>query len=216
MISVLIVDDHNIVRFAFRKILANANDISVVGDAESGEEAIRLIREFKPDVVLMDIQMPGMSGLEATQKLLRVYPNIKIIALTAHEEDPFPSTFVSAGAAGYLTKNTNIDELISAIHSVHAGHPYITPSVAHHLATLRSRKAPQSPFADLSKRELQVMWMILKGDKTKDIAEKINLSIKTISTYRTRIFEKLEIKNDVELAQLAMRYSILDNTHLPK
>lgn len=214
MINVLIVDDHNIVRFALKNILATVADIIVVGEAETGEVAIRLVRELKPDVVLMDIQMPGIGGLEATQRLLRVYPNLKIIVLTAHEEEPFPYHFVQVGAAGYLTKNTHTDELIAAIHQVYMGHSYITPGIAQQLVSGHRAKVSRSPFDDLSKRELQVMLMILKGDKLKDIANRLNLSIKTISTYRTRISKKLDVKNDVELTQLAIRYGILDDAHI--
>ncbi len=214
MISVLIVDDHNIVRIALKNILATAGDITVVGEAETGEEAIRLVRELKPEVVLMDIQMPGIGGLETTQRLLRVYPHVKIIALTAHVQDPFPSSFVRIGAAGYLTKNTNANELITAIHNVHAGHPYITPPLAQQLA-LSHGKVSKSPFADLTKRELQVLWMIIEGHTITKIADMLNLSVKTISTYRTRLFGKLKVKNDVELTQLSLRYGILENPHVP-
>lgn len=215
MISVLIVDDHNIVRIAIKNMLGTVNDITVVGEAETGEEGIKLVRELKPDVVLMDIQMPGMGGLAATQRLLQVYPKLKIIVLTAHQEEPFPYHFVQAGAAGYLTKNTHTDELIAAIRQVFKGHSYITPGVAHLLVSSHGAKT-NSPMDELSKRELQVMLMILKGDKIKDIAEQLNLSVKTISTYRTRIFGKLHIKNDVELTHLAMRYGILDGTQIQK
>lgn len=216
MIKVLIVDDHNIVRFTLRQTLSNkAIDISVVGEAESGEQAIEQVRELKPDVVLMDIEMPGIGGLEATQKLLRFYPDLKIIALTAHEEDPFPSSFIESGAAGYLTKNTNFEELITAIHSVYAGHSYTAPSIAQRLVSLQ-HKVVRSPLVELSKREIQVMWMILRGIKTKDIAEKMNLSAKTITTYHKRIFEKLHVHSDMELARLATRHGILKDTHVPK
>lgn len=217
MIKVLIVDDHNIVRSSLRQALTSkAKDIAIVGEAESGEQAIDLVRQLKPDVLLMDIEMPGMGGLEATQKLLRFYPSLKIIALTAHEEDPFPSSFIEAGAAGYLTKNTNFEELIEAIHNAHADHPYITPSIAHRLVALRHKKPVRSPLIELSKRELQVMWMIIRGIKTKDIAQKINLNPNTISTYRKRIFEKLNVKNDIELTRLATHHGILDDARLPK
>jgi two-component system invasion response regulator UvrY len=217
MIKVLIVDDHNIVRTSLRLALrSKANDISIVGEAETGEQAIDLVRKLKPDVVLMDIEMPGMNGLEATQKILRFYPALKIIALTAHEEEPFPASFLEAGASGYLTKNTDFEELIEAIRNANADHPYITPSIVHRLVDLRRKKAVRSPFIELSQRELQVMWMIIRGIKTKDIAEKINLSPTTVSTYRKRIFQKLNVKSDIELIRLAIRHGILDSTHIAK
>lgn len=216
MIKVLLVDDHNLVRLALKNILTPTIDIKVVGEAESGESAISLVRELKPDIVMMDVQMPGIGGLETTHRLLQANPKLKIIVLTAHEEDPFPYSFVHAGAAGYLTKNTGADELLLAIRNVYAGHPYITASIAQQLALKQISYAAESPFATLSKRELQVMWMIANGNKVKDIAQKLCLSVKTISTYRLRLFQKLQIKNDVELTRLAMRYGMIDDTHLPK
>jgi two-component system, NarL family, invasion response regulator UvrY len=215
MISILIVDDHNVVRFALRHILSGSKDIIVVGEAQTGEEAIQLVKDLKPDIVLMDIQMPGIGGLEATHRLLQMYPDIKIIALTAHEEDPFPSSFIKAGAPGYLTKDTNAIELITAIHSVYIGHSYITPNIAHKLALLQ-KNTEQSTFKNLTKRELQVMYMLINGYQLKTIADKLHLSIKTISTYRYRLINKLKVNTDVELIHLALRHGILDGTHVPK
>jgi two-component system invasion response regulator UvrY len=217
MIKVLIVDDHNIVRASLRHALTSkAKDIDVVGEAENGEQAIELVRKLKPDVVLMDIEMPGISGLEATQKLLKYYPTLRIIALTAHEEAPFPTSFMEAGASGYLTKNTNFEELMKAVRHADAEHPYISSTVVHGLVTLQNKKSTKTPLTKLSKRELQVLWMIVRGVKTKDIAKKINLNANTISTYRKRIFEKLSVKSDIELIRLAIRYRILDDTRISK
>jgi len=209
-ISVLIVDDHDLVRIGIRKLLANAEGIKVVGEAATGEMAIHLARDLKPHVVLMDLKMPGIGGLEATHKLLRVNPAIKVIAVTSCDEDPFPARFVRAGATGYITKTANVDELLSAIRKVFAGQPYITPEIAQKMAIRQVSDAAKSPFAQLSERELQVMWMVTHGYSVTEVAEKLMLSAKTINTYRYRLFDKLKIKNDVELTHLALRYGMVD------
>jgi len=210
MINVVIVDDHDLVRLGIRKLLANVTDIKVVGEAGSGEASINLVRDLKPDIVLMDLKMPGIGGLEATHKLMRVNPKIKVIVVTAHDEEPFPYRLVRAGAAGYVTKNTNVDELVNAIHKVASGQVYITPEIAQKMALRQVSDASKSPFAQLSERELQVMWMITRGQKVNEIAKKLCLSPKTINTYRYRLFEKLNVRNDVELTHLALRYGMLE------
>jgi two-component system invasion response regulator UvrY len=210
VINVLIVDDHDLVRLGIKKLLANVTDIHIIGEAATGELAIKMARDLKPHVVLMDLKMPGIGGLEATHKLLRVNPNIKVIAVTACDEQPFPLRFVRAGAAGYITKTASLDELVAAIHKVAAGQHYITPEIAQQLALQQVSDAAKSPFAELSERELQVMWMITRGHKATEIATRLCLSPKTINTYRYRLFEKLKVKNDVELTHLAMRYGMLE------
>jgi len=210
VINTLIVDDHDLIRLGLRKLLTNVTDIKIVGEAASGEQAVRMARELNPHVVLMDLKMPGIGGLEATHKLLRANPDIKVIAVTACDEEPFPYRFVRAGAAGYITKNTNLDELVTAIRKVFAGQPYITPEIAQKMALRQVTDAAKSPFAELSERELQVMWMITHGERVQQIADKLCLSSKTVNTYRYRLFEKLKVKNDVELTHLALRYGMLD------
>ena len=210
MINVIIVDDHSLIRLGIRKLLANVTDIKVVGEADAGEKAISLVRELKPDIVLMDLKMPGIGGLEATHKLMRVNPKLKIIVVTVHDEEPFPYRLVRAGAAGYVTKNTNVDELVNAIHKVTSGQVYITPEIAQKMALRQVSDASKSPFAQLSERELQVMWMIVRGEKVKEIAKKLCLSPKTINTYRYRLFEKLNVRNDVELTHLGLRYGMVE------
>lgn len=214
VINVLIVDDHELVRFGIKKLLANINDIKVIGEASSGEAAIQFVRdlrpEMRPEVVLMDLKMPGIGGIEATHKLLRINPATKIIAVTSCDEDPFPSRLVRAGAAGYITKTANVDEFVMAIRKVHEGHMYITPEIAQQMAFRQATNAAKSPFAELSERELQVMWMITHGHRVPEIASKLCLSPKTINTYRYRLFEKLKVRNDVELTHLALHYGMLE------
>jgi two-component system invasion response regulator UvrY len=172
------------VRLGIKKLLSTVSDIKVVGEAESGEQAVSLVRDLKPDIVLMDLKMPGIGGLEATHKLLRVNNSIKVIVVTSCDEEPFPYRLVRAGAAGYVTKNADIDELVKAIHRVHDGHVYITPEIAQKMALRQVSDAAKSPFAELSERELQVMWMITHGNRVQEIAAKLCLSPKTVNTYR--------------------------------
>lgn len=210
MITVLLVDDHDLVRAGIRSLLADLGDIKVIGEAASGEEAVRIAREKHPNVVLMDVRMPGIGGLEATRKLLRADPDVKVIALTVCGEEPFPSKLLQAGAAGYLTKGSGIDEMVQAIHSVHTGKRYISPEVAQQLALKHLSDDKASPFDALSERELQVMLMITSGQKVQEISDKLCLSPKTVNSYRYRLFDKLNVHSDVELTHLAIRHGILD------
>jgi len=211
VIKVLLVDDHELVRTGIKSLLANASGISVVAEASSGEDAIKIAREKQPNVVLMDLKMPGISGLEATRKILHHDPDAKILVLTVCNDDVFPIRLLRAGASGYLTKDCDADEMIRAIRAVQAGQRYISPQIAQRLALKRFSSDEESPFDALSERELQVMLMITSGKKVQDIAEKLHLSPKTVNTYRYRLFEKLGIKNDVELTHLAMRFGMVDN-----
>ena len=195
-------------------MLADIEGITVVGGACSGEEAINQTRALKPDVVLMDIRMPGIDGLEATRRLLRSYPDLKVIAVTACEEDPFPTRLMQAGASGYLTKGADLNEMVQAIRQVFTGHCYISPPIAQQMA-LKSFKPQrdQSPFEQLSEREIQIALMIANCQKVQSISDQLCLSPKTVNTYRYRIFEKLSIDSDVELALLAVRHGMVDNLH---
>ena len=211
MIRVLVVDDHDLVRARITRMLADATGIQVIGEGSSGEEAIKKTRELKPDVVLMDIKMPGIGGLEATRKLMRSYPDLKIIAVTACEEDPFPTRVLQAGAAGYLTKGSALSDMLQAIRQVFAGQRYISASVAQHLAIKScNRQQSDCPFDLLSEREIQIALMIANCFKVQGISDKLYLSPKTVNTYRYRIFEKLAISSDVELALLAVRHGMVD------
>ncbi|KRW58107.1 response regulator transcription factor GacA [Pseudomonas sp. TTU2014-080ASC] len=214
MIRVLVVDDHDLVRTGIARMLGDIDGLQVVGEASSGEESLKKARELKPDVVLMDIKMPGIGGLEATRKLIRSYPDIRIIAVTACEEDPFPTRLLQAGAAGYLTKGAALDEMVQAVRMVFAGQRYISPQIAQQLA-LKSFQ-PQStgsPFDLLSEREIQIALMIADCQKVQSISDRLCLSPKTVNTYRYRIFEKMSITSDVELALLAVRHGMIDATN---
>ncbi len=209
-IKVMLVDDHDLVRTGIRRILTDVHGVKVVGEARNGEEALQLAREVKPHVVLMDVKMPGIGGLEATRKLLRNDPDLKILIVTVCDDDLLPTRLLQAGAAGYLTKGASMEEMMHAIRSVNSGQRYISPEIASQLAIRHLTEKDNSPFDNLSERELQVLLMITKGMRPLDISEKLHLSPKTINSYRYRIFDKLKVKNDVELTLLALRHGLVD------
>jgi len=214
LIKVLVVDDHDLVRTGISRMLADISGLQVIGQADSGEDAIRKARELKPDVVLMDVKMPGIGGLEATRKLLRSYPDLKAIAVTICEEDPFPTRLLQAGAAGYLTKGAALEEMVQAIRMVFGGQRYISPQIAQQLALKSFQpQLSESPFDLLSEREIQIALMIANCQKVQSISDKLCLSPKTVNTYRYRIFEKLSITSDVELALLAVRHGMVDTVN---
>ena len=211
MINTLVVDDHDLVRYGLTRILADMPHINVVGEAASGEEAVKLTRELKPDVILMDVLMPGMGGLEATRRIHHFDPEIKVIAVTACDDDVYPSRLLNAGASGYLTKGADVEEMLKAIETVHTGKRYISPDIAQKMALKSFGKASNKlPFDQLSERELQISMMIMDCNRVNEIAESLCLSPKTVNTYRYRIFNKLGINSDVELVLMAVRYGLLD------
>ncbi|RJG48742.1 UvrY/SirA/GacA family response regulator transcription factor [Motilimonas pumila] len=210
MINVFLVDDHELVRTGIRRILEDVRGIKVVGEAESGEAAVQWCRENDPDVILMDMNMPGIGGLEATRKILRYNPDVKIIVLTIHTENPFPTKVMQAGASGYLTKGAGPEEVMNAIRMVNSGQRYLSPEIAQQMALAQFSPDEDNPFKNLSERELQIMLMITKGQKVTDISEQLSLSPKTVNSYRYRLFNKLDISGDVELTHLAIRHGMLD------
>ncbi len=212
----LIVADHELLRVGIRRLLSEVDDIEIVGEASSGEQALSLARETHPDIILMDVKMPGIGGLEATRRIIRSQSTIHIIALTSCKEEPFPSRFMQAGAQGYLTKSCGFDEMVLAIHKIYAGERYISPEIAQQLALKNLSDEKETPFDKLSERELQVMLMITSGQKVQDISDKLCLSPKTVNSYRYRLFEKLKINNDVELTHLAIRHGMIGKDSYPE
>ena len=209
MVRVLLADDHNLVRTGIRHLLQEARDIEVVAEAQSGEEAIVLATEHNPDVVMMDVSMPGMGGLEATRKLLRINPNFKIIVLTVHIDGPVPARMLEAGAIGYLTKGCDPEEMIQAVRMAHRGQRYVCAEVAQHMV-LHHFDGSRTPIENLSRRELQVMVLVSQGHSIQEISKKLCLSPKTVSTYRSRLFKKLGANTDVELTHLALRHGLIE------
>lgn len=210
--KILVVDDHELVRMGLVRMLTDVQEFEVVGEASCGEEALQLTRDLAPDVVLMDVKMPGIGGIEATKKLLAVHDYVKIIAVTACDDDLFPTRLLQAGAMGYVTKGADLNEMIKAIRSVRAGDLYMSNSVAQQLAlkNFAGNKKDKSPFESLSERELQTAMLIANGKKAQEIASTFCVSPKTVNSYRYRIFDKLSINSDVELTLLAVKHNILD------
>lgn len=208
-IKVLVVDDHDLVRIGISRMLMDVEGITVVGEAASGEEAVRRVRELSPDVVLMDIHMPGIGGLEATRKIHRLDDGVRVIAVTVSNEEPFPSRLLKAGAAGYLTKGANLQEMVKAIRVVQVGQKYISADIAQAMA-LKPFREDASPFDQLSERELQIGMMIVNCQRVQEISDTLCLSPKTVNSYRYRIFDKLGIESDVELTLLAVRHGLVD------
>ena len=210
-ISILIADDHDLVRIGLRHMLEVIETFSIIGEAASGEEALEKAVELKPDIVLMDVRMPGIGGIEATQRMQRRSPDSRVIALTACADDPFPDLLLEAGARAFLTKDSGLDELVLAVREVHAGNHYVCRKIAQELALKPLRKrngTQQSPFDELSEREMQVALMIVGCQSAQDIADQLNVSPKTINTYRYRMFEKLGVESDVGLTLLALRHKL--------
>ncbi|MDP7592377.1 MAG: UvrY/SirA/GacA family response regulator transcription factor [Litorilituus sp.] len=214
MIKILLVDDHELVRTGINKILNEVKGFNVVNECKSGEEAVKYCRQNFPDVILMDMDMPGMGGLEATKKILHFSPDAKVIVLTAHTETPFPTKVMQIGAAGYLTKGTPPNEMVNAIRAVNSGQRYLPAKIAQQMALNQFKSSEENPLNALSDRELQIMLMITRGQKVPDISEHLNLSTKTVNSYRYRMFEKLNVGNDVELTHLAIRYGMLNTEKL--
>jgi len=207
---ILLVDDHDLVRTGLKRLLADFSDLDVIGEAESGEDAYRLCRELKPDLVLMDLKMPGIGGLEATRKITSHCPDIKVIAVSAIEDELHASRLLQAGAAGYVVKGAPFEDMIKAIRKVMAGQRYLSGVVAEQLALRQFDASESSPFERLSERELQIAMMVVNCHKVQEISERLNLSPKTVNSYRYRMFEKLGIESDVELTHLAIRHGIVE------
>lgn len=193
-----------------RRLLEDMSDMEVVGDAGSGEQALTLVKSLTPDVILLDMKMPGIDGWEVTRRLKKSNPHVKVIAVTAMCSDPIPTRVLQLGAMGYLTKESGAEEMTAAIRKVSKGEKYLSAEIAQKMAINSLQEAQDSPFDMLSEREMQVMLMITSGMNVQDIADRLFLSSKTINGYRYRMFEKLGIKNDVELTYLAMKHRIIE------
>ena len=211
MKKVLVVDDHDLIRMGICRQLSLVSGVQVIGEANSGEQAIQKARELSPDIVFMDIRMPGIGGLEATRRLLASYQNIKVIVVSAFSDDIYPPLLLSAGASGYITKNTDAAEINDAITVVSDNKVYISPKLAQMMVTSQLKNGQQeSPFAQLSERELQVAEMITSGRRASYIADKLNISSKTINTYKYRIYEKIGVDNDVQMTLAAVKFGLID------
>ena len=178
VINILLVDDHELVRTGISRIIDDVRGMKVIGEAESGEDAVKWCRSNEPDVILMDINMPGIGGLDAMNKILRINEDIKIIMLTMHTENPFPTKVMQAGAAGYLSKAAAPEEVLNAIRAVNSGQRYLAPEIAQQMALSQLSPSDEDPFGVLSERELQIMMMITKGQRVVDISEQLKFKPK--------------------------------------
>jgi two-component system, NarL family, invasion response regulator UvrY len=199
------------VRTGMRMILSAESDIEVVGDAESGEEALPLIRKLKPDVVLCDLHLPGWSGLEITERIIKGDHGSRVIIVSVLEDGPMPRRLLEAGACGYVGKGGDAAELVRAIREVARGKRYLASGIAQILA-LAGIDGDISPFDSLSPREMEIALMLVQGMRQDAIAKRLNLSAKTVNTHKARLFEKLDIADSIALARLASRYGIVDPT----
>ena len=210
MIKVFIVDDHEISREGLKKILKEETDVTVVGEAISGDEVLENINKIDCDIMLLDMNMPGRSGLELLTDIKNLKPNLHILVLSIHPEDKFALRTLKAGASGYLCKDTALDELVVAIRKVYSKGRYLSTNLAEQLAFDYMPDRNQLPHELLSNREQEIMLMLVSGKKVKDIAADLRLSISTVFTYRVRIFEKLKIKSNVELTHYAISNKLVD------
>ena len=209
--SVLVVDDHHLIRMGLCGTLEAIPGVVVAGQAANGEEAISAVRSLRPDLVLMDIRMPGIGGVEATRRITQGGSGTRVIVITALNDDVHPRKLLKAGASGYITKNTGVDEIATAIETVVRGDIYISPGIAQQMVV--SGLAPgqaSSPLAQLSERELQIAQMITSGHRAGEVAAILNISAKTINTHKYRIYEKLGVSNDVELTLTAVKHGLVD------
>jgi len=210
MTTVLIVDDHAMIRTAFRAVLSQQADITVVGEAGSGEDGVRLSRELVPDVILMDVNLPGMTGLEAATRILRGNPQARLIAVTALEDSPFPRKFLELGAAGFITKACPMDELVSAIRTVAAGGKHISQHVAQAMAINAINGHAKSPFDTLTQRETEIVVGVVHGEDMVEIGNRLHVSKKTVASHKYNAFSKLGVDSDVTLVRLAIQFGLVD------
>lgn len=211
-IRVFIVDDHALVRTGVRMILSAEADIEVLGDVESGELAMPLIRKLKPDVVLCDLHLPGLSGLEVTERVVKGDHGTRVIIVSVLEDGPMPKRLLEAGASGYVGKGGDASELLRAIREVARGRRYLSSGIAQNIA-LSGIEGGASPFDLLSPREMEIALMLVQGMRQDDIARRLSLSAKTVNTHKARLFEKLDIGDTIALARLASRYGVINPAH---
>ncbi|HET9819870.1 MAG TPA: response regulator [Rhodanobacteraceae bacterium] len=210
MIRVVLVDDHELVRSGFSLILSGQPDIEVVGEASNAEDGLRMVRAVKPDVALIDVHMPGMSGIELTERVQRAHLSTNIVILTVVQDAQFPRRLLQSGALGYLTKGCPSEELLQAVRTVASGHRYLDVTIAREMA-LAAVDGDDSPLESLSSRELEVALMLARGLAVNEIAGRLHLSAKTVSTYKQRLFEKLGVEHTIALAHVLSAHGLLDD-----
>jgi two-component system, NarL family, invasion response regulator UvrY len=211
-IRVFLLDDHALVRAGMRMMLSAETDIEVVGEADNGETALPLIRKLRPDVVLCDLHLPGISGLEVTDRLVKGDYGCKVVVVSVLEDGPMPKRLIEAGAAGYVGKGGDAAELLRAIRDVARGKRFLANGIAQHLA-LAGLGGDGTPFDALSPRELEIAMLLAQGMRQEQIAKRLSLSAKTVNTHKARLFEKLGIEDNIALARLSSQYGLADPAH---
>lgn len=209
MIKVLVADDHPVVREGLKRVIEKDSGMLVAAEAGTSQEVLDRLAAKRPDVVLLDINMPGRGGLEILQQIKTHYPSLPVLVISMYPEDQYATRVLRAGAAGYLTKESAPSQLVKAIRKVVGGGKYVSPTLAEKLAIDLGSEA-QFPHESLSDREYQVLCLLASGKTVSEIADELSLSIKTISTYRTRILEKMDLRNNVELARYALKHGLVD------
>lgn len=212
MIRVVLADDHTIVRTGLREILADTGDIEVAGEATNGHEVMARVRDSAFEVLVLDMSMPGRSGIELIQQVKREKPGVRVLVLSMHSEEQYAVRALKAGASGYLTKDSAADDLVAAIRRIAGGGAYVTPETAERLALGMGAASEGPPHASLSDREMQVFHMIAAGKSVSEVAGALALSVKTVSTHKTRIMQKLNVSNQTELIRYAMRHKLIEDS----
>ncbi|GAA4800853.1 response regulator [Lysobacter hankyongensis] len=212
-IRVFLLDDHALVRTGMRMMLSAETDIEVVGEADNGESALPMIRRLRPDVVLCDLHLPGISGLEVTERIVKGDYGSRVVVVSVLEDGPMPKRLIEAGASGYVGKGGDAGELLRAVREVSRGKRYLANGIAQHLA-LAGLGGEATPFDSLSPRELEVAMLLVQGLRQEDIAKRLSLSAKTVNTHKARLFEKLGIQDSIALARLSSQYGLSDPAHV--
>jgi len=211
--KIFIADDHKIIREGLRALIEKQKDIEIVGEAENGEEVVKMAKTISPDIIIMDISMPKLSGIAATQQILKANPKIKIICLSMYSDKSYVADMLKAGAAAYILKDCAFDELINAINAVIANRIYLSPGISNNPAEDYKNILHYndlSIYSILTKRQFQVLKLIAEGNNTKEIANKLGISTKTVETFRKQIMEKLKINSIAKLTKYAIREGITD------
>jgi len=211
VIRIVIADDHPIVREGLKQVLSSAADLAVAGEAQNGQEVMQRVRDLDFDVLLLDMSMPGKSGIELIKQVHTEKPRLRILVLSMHQEEQYAVRAIRAGAAGYLTKESASTQLVSAIRKVAGGGAFITDAVAQQLALGAMPQSDAPPHSALSDREFQVFRMLVSGKAVSDIGEELNLSVKTVSTHKARIMQKMNMSNPAELIRYAIRHRLIDD-----
>ncbi len=215
MIRIVIADDHTIVREGLKQVLLAAADFAVVGEAQNGHEVMQRVRELDFDVLLLDMSMPGKSGIELIKQVKSEKPKLRLLVLSMHEEEQYAVRAIKAGASGYLTKESASAQLVSAIRKVAGGGAFISSAVAEQLALGAMPQAEGPPHSALSDREFQVLRLLVSGRTVTEIADQLNLSVKTVSTHKARLMQKMNISSQAELIRYALTHRLVDDPDRP-